>query len=45
MADKPPIQTIFNNPREGGVLATQKGQIVGANLSIQSGQQFGTGQF
>ena len=45
MADKPPIQTIFNNPREGGVLATQKGQIVGANLSIQSGQQFGTAQF
>jgi len=45
MADKPPIQTVFNNPREGGVLATQKGQIVGANLSIQSGQQFGTAQF
>lgn len=45
LADKPPIQTVFNNPREGGVLATQKGQIVGANLSIQSGQQFGTAQF
>ena len=43
--DKPQIQTIFNNPKEGGVLATQKGQIVGANLSIQSGQQFGTAQF
>jgi len=45
LADKPQIQTIFNNPKEGGVLATQKGQIVGANLSIQSGQQFGTAQF
>jgi len=45
LADKPPIQTVFNNPREGGVLATQKGQIVGANLSIQSGQQFGTANF
>lgn len=43
--EKPPIQTVFNNPKEGGVLATQKGQIVGANLSVSSGQQFGTGQF
>jgi len=45
MADKPPIQLVFNNPKEGGVLATQKGQIVGSNLSIQSGQEFGKGQF
>ncbi len=45
LGEQPPIQTIFNNPREGGVLATQRGQIVGANLSIQSGQQFGTAQF
>lgn len=45
LADQPPIQTVFNNPKEGGVLATQKGQIVGANLSVQSGQEFGTGQF
>ncbi len=45
LGEQPPIQTVFNNPREGGVLATQKGQIVGANLSIQSGQQFGTAQF
>jgi len=45
LGDQPPIQTVFNNPREGGVLATQKGQIVGANLSIQTGQQFGTAQF
>ena len=44
-SEKPPIQVVFNNPREGGVLATQKGQIVGANLSIQKGQEFGTGQF
>jgi len=45
LSEQPPIQTVFNNPREGGVLATQKGQIVGANLSIQSGQQFGTADF
>jgi len=45
MADKPQISVTFNNPIEGGVLASQQGQIVGANLSIQSGQQFGTGQF
>ena len=45
LGEQPPIQTVFNNPREGGVLATQRGQIVGANLSIQSGQQFGTAQF
>jgi len=45
LGEQPPIQTVFNNPREGGVLATQTGQIVGANLSIQSGQQFGTAQF
>jgi len=45
LGEQPPIQTVFNNPREGGVLATQKGQIVGANLSIMSGQQFGTAQF
>jgi len=43
--DKQKIQTVFNNPREGGVLASQEGTIVGANLSIQSGQEFGTGQF
>ena len=43
--EKPQIQTVFNNPKEGGVLASQQGQIVGANLSIQSGQEFGTGQF
>ena len=45
LGEQPPIQTVFNNPKEGGVLATQRGQIVGANLSIQSGQQFGTAQF
>jgi len=45
LADKPQIQTVFNNPREGGVLASQKGQIVGANLSIQSGQEFGKANF
>jgi len=43
--DKPPVKVFFNNPKEGGVLASQSGQIVGANLSIQSGQQFGTAQF
>ncbi len=43
--DKPQIKVLFDNPKEGGVLATQTGQIVGANLSVQSGQQFGTGQF
>ena len=45
LGEQPPIQTVFNNPREGGVLATQKGQIVGANLSIQSGQEFGKADF
>jgi len=45
MADKPPIQVFFNNPKEGGVLASQQGQIVGANLSIESGQEFGKGDF
>ncbi len=45
LGEQPPIQTVFNNPREGGVLASQKGQIVGANLSIQTGQQFGTAEF
>jgi len=44
-SEKPPIQVFFDNPKEGGVLASQKGQIVGSNLSIQSGQQFGTGEF
>jgi len=45
LGEQPPIQTFFNNPKEGGVLASQRGQIVGANLSIQSGQQFGNAQF
>ena len=45
LSDKPRIQTVFNNPREGGVLASQQGTIVGANLSIEKGQQFGTGDF
>jgi len=39
-ADKPSIQTVFNNPKQGGVLASQVGQIVGANLS----GDFGFGQ-
>ncbi len=34
-ADKPKIQTVFNNPKQGGVLAGQVGQIVGANLSSE----------
>jgi len=45
MAEKPPIKVIFDNPRAGGNLDTQTGQIVGANLSVQKGQEFGTGQF
>ena len=44
-ADKPKIKTFFNNPRAGGVLASQVGQIVGANLSIEKQVEFGKGQF
>jgi len=44
-ADREMIQTFFNNPREGGVLASQVGQIVGANLSLSKQTQFGQGQF
>lgn len=40
-ADKPKIQTVFNNPKQGGVLAGQVGQIVGANLSSEF--KFGQG--
>lgn len=45
LGNQPPIQTVFNNPIEGGVLASQRGVIVGESLSIQSGQQFGTADF
>ena len=44
-ADKPKIKTVFNNPRAGGVLQSQVGQIVGANLSIAKQVEFGKGQF
>lgn len=44
-ADKPKIQTVFNNPKQGGVLASQVGQIVGRNLSIEKQVEFGKGQF
>jgi len=44
-SDKPKIKTVFNNPKQGGVLASQVGQIVGANLSIESGIEFGKGNF
>jgi len=44
-ADKPKIQTVFNNPKQGGVLAGQVGQIVGANLSLEKGIEFGKGNF
>lgn len=40
-ADKPKIKTVFNNPKQGGVLAGQVGQIVGANLSSEF--KFGVG--
>ena len=41
-ADKPQIKTIFNNPKQGVVLASQVGQIVGANLSSEF--KFGKGK-
>jgi len=44
-AEKPKIKTFFNNPRAGGVLASQVGQIVGANLSRSKSTSFGQGQF
>jgi len=44
-ADKEPIQTVFNNPKQGGVLDSQIGQIVGSNLSISRTTDFGTGKF
>jgi len=44
-ADKEMIKTFFDNPKQGGVLATQRGQIVGANLNISKSTQFGQGQF
>jgi len=44
-ADKPKIQTVFNNPKQGGVLAGQVGQIVGANVSLAKNIDFGQGQF
>jgi len=44
-ADLIPIKTFFDNPKEGGVLASQVGQVVGANLSISKSTQFGQGQF
>lgn len=44
-ADRPKIQTVFNNPKQGGVLAGQVGQIVGANLSVERGVEFGKANF
>lgn len=44
-AEQPPIKVFFDNPREGGVLASQKGTIVGANLSLDKTTKFGTGKF
>jgi len=44
-ADKEPIKTIFNNPKEGGVLDSQIGQIVGSNTSIEKTTKFGQGKF
>jgi len=44
-ADKEPIRTFFNNPKQGGNLDSQIGQIVGSNLSISKSTSFGQGQF
>lgn len=44
-AEQPPIQTIFNNPKQGGNLSQQRGTIVGTNLSLTKTSQFGTGKF
>jgi len=44
-ADKEPLQTVFNNPNAGGNLSQQRGEIVGANLSVSKGVTFGKGQF
>lgn len=44
-ADKPKIKLFFNNPKAGGNLSQQRGQIVGANLSVEKGIEFGKGQF
>jgi len=43
-ADKEPIRTVFNNPKEGGVLDSQIGVIVGANTSLGKTTSFGQGR-